>query len=107
VVRSIEESAFGWESFADHPPGCLGLSARYELPTDRPRKGYGPSVFRGAVLVVRAVFVDHPLWSHGLSTRIPQIVRPRHYRLPKSLLLELRFRVALGWGFFLWLIGLL
>jgi hypothetical protein len=59
-----------------------------------------PSVFRGVVLVVRVDFLDRP----------PGYCRPSAPGITgclSPLLLELRFRVALSWGLFLRLVGLL
>jgi hypothetical protein len=73
--------------------GCLrivrlGLGDR--LRDMSPRVGYGPSVFRGAVLVVRVPFSNRPPRPHGpfagpcgLSAKALRTVLPRHCRLAK------------------------
>jgi hypothetical protein len=63
-------------SLADRPPRGRGLSARHKLLLDCPRVGCGPSVFRGALLVVLLRLTDYPLEGRGLSARCPQTVRP-------------------------------
>jgi hypothetical protein len=46
--------------FADRLPRHRGPSARYKLPSDRPRVGYRQSVFRRCILVVQVAFADRP-----------------------------------------------
>jgi hypothetical protein len=61
---------------ADRPPGGRGPSARHKLLPDSPGVGYGPSAFRGALLVVRLRLTDRPLEGHGQSTRCSRTIRP-------------------------------
>jgi hypothetical protein len=60
------------------------LSARHKLLSNRPRVGYGPSVFRGAVLVVRVSFLDRSSRPRGPSAKAPRTIRPRLRRVAKS-----------------------
>jgi hypothetical protein len=56
----------------DRPPGGRGPSAWHKFLSDCPRVGYGPSVFRGVVLVVRGSFLDrlpHPREPFACSTQ--------------------------------------
>jgi hypothetical protein len=57
--------------------------------------------------VVWGPFLDRLPSPHGPSARSPRTVRLGLRRLPKSLLPVLHFRVALSWGLFLGLVGLL
>jgi hypothetical protein len=63
----LEKLRFVARCLRDRPPRCPGLSARYRLPSDRPRVGYGHFLFQGVVLVVWEVFRDRLPWSRGPS----------------------------------------
>jgi hypothetical protein len=76
AFRSAVCQGFRCKRFADRPTSHRRLFTRLELSTDRPKVGYKPSIFRGAVLVVRVPFVDRLLWSRGLSAQSPRTVRP-------------------------------
>jgi hypothetical protein len=75
VVRSVGRVVFRCMVFADRPPGACGPSAQHELLADHPRVGYGPSVFLGAVLVVRVSFLDRPPRPRGPFACSLRIVR--------------------------------
>jgi hypothetical protein len=76
--------SFVASSLADRPPRGLGPFAWHKLLSDRPRVGYGPSVFRGVVLVVRGSFSDRPPTPSGPFARTSRTVRPRLRRVAKS-----------------------
>jgi hypothetical protein len=83
---------------ADRPPEGCGPSARHQLLSDSPRVGYGPSTFRGALLVVLLRLMDRPLEGREPSAWCcADLLSP--------LLLQFRFRFGIVWGLFLGLVG--
>jgi hypothetical protein len=76
LFDSFSQLFLARRSSAGHPPGGRGPSARHKLLSDSPRVGYGPSVYRGAFLVVLLHLMDCLLEGRGSSARFLRTVRP-------------------------------